>query len=218
MYIHFGANRDKGSGGEGREIKLEGASDRVTLITRSAPVDVVTLPKITRALKRLYPIHHYLVAPYLLGKGYRWIALKVGNSLALDVGCGGGYLLSMLENAVGLDILPNLAKMAKQYKETVVGTATSLPFKDDSFEYVITATIMHHLSDEDRVKALREFRRVGKKYVFMEVMKEDCWAARILKALGARSFMKREQIEEAGFKIVELFPFKACTYLGLAVR
>ncbi len=200
------------------EISGRTVSDRVTLITSSAPVDVVTLPRITRALKRLYPFHHHFVAPYLLGGGYKWIASKVGDSLALDVGCGGGYLLSMLENAVGLDILPNLAKMAKKSKETVVGSAVSLPFKDDSFEYVITATIMHHLSDEEKVRAIREFRRVGRKYIFMEVMKEDCWAAKVLKALGARGFLKREHVEEGGFKIVDLFPFKACTYLGLAVR
>ncbi len=176
------------------------------------------VPKITKALERLYPFHRYVVAPHLLGEGYKWIASKVGDSLALDVGCGGGYLLSMLKNAVGLDILPSLAKMAKKYKETVVGSAVALPFKDDSFDYVISATMMHHLSDEEKMIALKEFRRVGKKYVFMEVMNEDCWAAKILKRLGARGFLKKEMIERAGFKIVELFPFKACTYLGLAVR
>jgi len=103
--------------------------------------------------------------------------LKSGDRV-LDVGCGKAFLLHDLAQAVpGLEVSGiDISKYAIDHsKEEVrpyleVGNATSLPYKDKSFDLVISMNTLHNLYCYDLVKALKEIERVGKKdkYIVVE--------------------------------------------------
>ncbi|HIP43447.1 MAG TPA: class I SAM-dependent methyltransferase [Aquifex aeolicus] len=80
----------------------------------------------------------------------------------LDLGCGTGFVSEYLENCevLGLDISP---KMVEVYKErhgiAVLGNAENLPFKDKSFDYVVSNFSLHWT---DWKKSISEAIRVAK--------------------------------------------------------
>jgi len=88
-------------------------------------------------------------------------AIKPGMAV-LDIGCGNGLVASeVLKNGgiyVGLDISKNLLALArKKYKEEikegrvkfVLGEATKLPFKDNSFDFIFSFAVLHHIPSND---------------------------------------------------------------------
>jgi ubiquinone/menaquinone biosynthesis C-methylase UbiE len=102
--------------------------------------------------------------------------LKPGMRV-LDVGCGKGFLVKdlMLEcpglEAFGLDI-SHYALMHCE-KEVVgrlhLGTATSLPFPDGSFDCVLSLNTIHNLERKDVVVAMREIQRLSGGRAFVQV-------------------------------------------------
>jgi SAM-dependent methyltransferase len=76
----------------------------------------------------------------------------------LDLGCGVGHSYQLLSprETVGVDVSPEI--LAGQDRETVVADMRDLPFADGSFESVLAAHSIEHVSDADRV--LSEVRRV----------------------------------------------------------
>lgn len=82
--------------------------------------------------------------------------------LVLDIGCGTGEQLAKLNNAVGLDISLNMAKIAhnKTNKFVVVGNAENLPFKSKTFDCVIS--FFGALNHVQLNRVLKEIRRVLK--------------------------------------------------------
>lgn len=78
----------------------------------------------------------------------------------LDIGCGNGR--NMIKEAIGCDNSLNLLKLGKG---SIRCNAVNLPFKDNSFEIVISVAVIHHLSSKERRnKAIQEFKRVMKEY------------------------------------------------------
>lgn len=88
----------------------------------------------------------------------------------LDVGCGKGYLLYELLQAVpgigvaGLDIsqyaIENAKKEVKPYLRA--GHARHLPYEDGAFDLVVSINTLHNLYVFDLRRALQEIQRVGK--------------------------------------------------------
>lgn len=87
----------------------------------------------------------------------------------LDIGCGTGYLIDMLQrqkNALycGLDLSPEMLKMAKQKLPQSVylteGSADSLPYEDNSFDVVTCIQSFHHYPKPE--KSMSEAYRVLK--------------------------------------------------------
>ncbi|MYB48385.1 MAG: class I SAM-dependent methyltransferase [Dehalococcoidia bacterium] len=80
--------------------------------------------------------------------------------LALDVGCGQGKLLSLLQNlgvpAVGLDASPTMLKDAPGSR--IFGDARALPFPPNTFGGAAAMYMLYHL--EDPVQAVAECHRV----------------------------------------------------------
>jgi SAM-dependent methyltransferase len=76
----------------------------------------------------------------------------------LDVGSGRGYLQDMVDDYTGLDLSPSVAR--HYHKPFVVGSATSMPFPDKSFDAIWTVWVMEHIPEPE--KAFREMRRVVK--------------------------------------------------------
>ena len=94
--------------------------------------------------------------------------LKPGN-LVLDIGCGTGSILEKLSengyNAFGVDssrkMLIQMQK--KKLNRGICGTSINLPFRDSTFDLVITVATFHHIADALSVrKTIGEMVRVVK--------------------------------------------------------
>lgn len=97
------------------------------------------------------------------------IAKKNKLSKLLEVGVGSGKLMKKLRkdgfNIQGFDKSPIAAKMAG----AKVGSATKIPFRDNSFDFVIAISIIEHLTEKEGRVFAQELNRVLKKngVVFM---------------------------------------------------
>lgn len=93
----------------------------------------------------------------------------------LDVGCGTGTLTLLIKqiqpdaSVYGLDmdsqVLDIARRKIKQAGKTIAlqqGTATHLPYPDGSFDRVFASLMLHHLTREDKLRALGEAFRVLK--------------------------------------------------------
>ena len=113
----------------------------------------------------------------------------------LDAGCGGGAFLPLLADLVGvtgrlaaLDLAPeNVAAIEARLEtwalpcavEARVGSLTSLPYPDASFDGVWCANVTQYLSDEDLAVALAELRRVVRPGGLVAVKEVDATLARL---------------------------------------
>ncbi len=95
------------------------------------------------------------------------------ESKILDIGCGGGKFLQILEregfsNIYGVEpdqnLISTLLDHAPQFENRIrCGTATSLPFSDGSFDCVYFFNVMHHLQGSDEYRqAIYEANRILK--------------------------------------------------------
>ncbi|WP_423792542.1 class I SAM-dependent methyltransferase [Methanocaldococcus indicus] len=82
------------------------------------------------------------------------------DDLVLDIGCGTGRHLKYFKKAIGLDISLEMAKIAKKYNPVVVGNVEYLPFKNNSFDAVIS--FFGALNHCNIIRAFKEIRRVLK--------------------------------------------------------
>ena len=105
----------------------------------------------------------------------RLLDLKERESV-LDVGCGTGSLTMTAKRAVdsvniiGIDIAPKMVKRAKEKAEKQkmdiqfkAASIDKLPFKNESFDIVISSLMMHHLPVRMKITGLKEIYRVLKK-------------------------------------------------------
>jgi SAM-dependent methyltransferase len=101
----------------------------------------------------------------------------------LEIGSGpGGNLKALLSRSpkslTGVDISPDMVELAKSNLppevEIIKVNGTKLPFEDRSFDYVFTATVLQHNTDEIMLKQLMaEMCRVSAEKVFLFERIED---------------------------------------------
>ena len=94
----------------------------------------------------------------------------------LDVGCGTGVTSQFSEYGcfvVGADPSIKLLQKAEKngLKNRVCAEAEHLPFKDDSFDIVISVTAIQNFHDIE--KSLKEIRRVGKDRFVLSFLKRS---------------------------------------------
>lgn len=99
------------------------------------------------------------------------------NSSVLDVGCAKGFMLHDFLKVIpgikvaGIDIsqyaIENAIESVKPY--VFVANARDLPFKDKSFDLVVSINTVHNLPLEECKQSLREIERVGRKNAFIVV-------------------------------------------------
>lgn len=109
---------------------------------------------------------------------YRIIANRFGigtDDAVLDVGCGSGIGSVMGCTIVGID--PSEEMIRRAPFPAQVGAAEDLPFPNGSFDYVVSVTAIHHVSNIAR--ALLEIRRVGRKGYAISFLKGSPKAAMI---------------------------------------
>ena len=84
----------------------------------------------------------------------------------LDIGCGGGFMLSELgdvfETAEGIDMSPEAIEFGGQFTgaRMSVANAEQLPFDTDEFDAIVTTDAFEHIPDD--AAAMREAFRVLK--------------------------------------------------------
>ncbi|MEO6165305.1 MAG: class I SAM-dependent methyltransferase, partial [Candidatus Binatia bacterium] len=81
---------------------------------------------------------------------------SLSSRAVLEIGSGRGYLQDVVENYTGLDISPSVARF--YHKRFVLGSATALPFPDNSFDGVWSIWVFEHVPNPEQ--AFREARRV----------------------------------------------------------
>ena len=95
-----------------------------------------------------------------------------GNSTILDAPTGTGRFLPVLRHlgyhVTGMDISRDMLQVAEDRAKSsaanlVHGDCEFLPFRDNSFDYVLSLRFMGHLPPKTRIKVLQEFKRVSKK-------------------------------------------------------
>lgn len=110
-----------------------------------------------------------------------------GSECALDVACGPGTLARIFSRSVkqicGLDLTPAMLNRANKAAaderienfQPVCGNALGMPFKDESFDLVVTSYSIHHIPDAAAAfrEVLRVLRRGGKIGVIDMVVPEN---------------------------------------------
>ena len=130
------------------------------------PYDIVTSDYKLRLRRDLEELQMDL-AKATSANAYSWI--KKGNitkelardsARILDLGCGWGRELVRLKNAVGIDICLPFLRAAKNYtnNDVILASTTSLPFKEDVFDFLVMSEVIEHLDEQER--AMREAVRV----------------------------------------------------------
>ena len=90
------------------------------------------------------------------------------NSFVFESGCGNGKNLIYMNNhgikTCGIDFSYRLVDICKKKGLNVdEADIRSLPYKDNTFDYVISIAVIHHLHREkDRIKSINEMIRVCK--------------------------------------------------------
>jgi len=92
------------------------------------------------------------------------------QSSVLDVGCAKGFMLSDFTTLVpgitvsGIDISPYAIEHSLENVRPFlqVADAVSLPFEDDSFDFVFSINTVHNLNRSECGQALREIERVAR--------------------------------------------------------
>lgn len=131
-------------------------------------------------------------------RGVKEMLTSISYGSVLDVGCGDGQLLEVVDGLAdytGLDISPTqLAYFRSQLdrlrgkrrgkRELVQADAHSLPFPQSSFDLVLACDILEHVLNPERV--LREIRRVLKEggYALFSLPNEPLW--QLLRLLALR--------------------------------
>jgi ubiquinone/menaquinone biosynthesis C-methylase UbiE len=98
------------------------------------------------------------------------------NYRVLDLACGTGTLTILIKNShsqaevVGIDGDAKILEIAetKAKKSSVEiqfdkGMSFDLPYEDESFDRVVSSLFFHHLTRENKLKTLREIKRVLKR-------------------------------------------------------
>lgn len=124
----------------------------------------------------------------------------IKESNVLDVGAGDG-LIAHTVGMKGIDNNPIGVKLAQEKGiDVILGSAYELPFKDEEFDAVFMGDTLEHLEFPE--KALKEARRVLKKYFYTATPIKECrkdiyqyeeWSQEELKTL----------VEKVGFILEE---------------
>ena len=94
------------------------------------------------------------------------------NDLLLDVGCGTGHEFNC--SVIGIDSSIELLRQNNpldHISNRILARAENIPFKDNTFDKVISVTSMHNFDDIE--KGITEIKRVGKEDFAFSILKKS---------------------------------------------
>lgn len=152
-------------------------------------------------------------------KAVRYLKTTPKSAVILDVGCGAGHLLRLLQhmgftNLIGTEISPDRLKIAAKYSAGIkyIASDTLNIFPDASVDAIVSTGVIEHLEhpEEFYKECFRVLKPEGKL-----IVTSDCYLFRIQKFLG---FYKTVQpIDNAPYptdviKMAEKVGFKLAHY------
>ena len=138
------------------------------------------------------------------------INLKNKKLKILDVGCGTGGLMDELtqkgHSVWGLDISQEALEFCalRGHINLKLGSATSIPFEDQSFDVVTGIGVIEHLEDDDKfLKEVRRVLRPGGSFVMLTSSFQWLWSMHDVANFHKRRYYLNElnhKIQSHGFK------------------
>ena len=117
----------------------------------------------------------------------------------LDVGCGTGIITKEISNiteVVGIDSSKEMVKLAKKKGiNCILGNALNLKFNDNSFDVVISTTVLQDIEKKNWERFLSEIHRVTRDSAIISVLKRNKKIEK-LKELFSKYFKVLEIVEE----------------------
>jgi|SRR5579871_3025139 len=111
----------------------------------------------------------------LLPFTYPWIVRKNIIGKILDVGCGDGAQMSMINsdrelNVTGLDLYKPYVEKAKKsgvYTNVLLGDVRKMNFKKASFDTVLSSQVVEHLTKIEARKLISTMEKIAKKRIII---------------------------------------------------
>ncbi len=127
----------------------------------------------------------------------------------LDIGCGpASWLFRVGIKPAGIDINPDyIAAYKEQGADGYIGSAADLPFPDNSYNFVWTIGLLHHLPNNVAQSTIAEALRVcapGGQFFLLDAVKPDRWISSPLAALIRR--LDRGQYMRTQSELCKLLP------------
>jgi SAM-dependent methyltransferase len=138
------------------------------------------------------------------------------NGAVLDIGSGRGYLQDVVEDYTGLDISSNVRRF--YHKKFVLGSATAMPFADNSFDGGWSIWVMEHVPNPEQ--ALVELRRVMKNNaVFFLLPAWNCssWAAQGYRVRPYSDFDMKGKLIKASIPVRASWEFRASARIPVRI-
>jgi SAM-dependent methyltransferase len=134
----------------------------------------------------------------------------------LEIGSGRGYLQDIAQNYTGLDISPSVARF--YHNKFVLGSATALPFPDNSFDAIWSIWVFEHVPNPEQ--AFYEARRVtrDKGVLFLHpAWYCSTWAADGYEIRPYSDFGLAGKLIKASIPLRSSRPFKALTLMPIRI-
>ncbi len=145
---------------------------------------------------------------------------KKEGEKVLELGCSSGFLTKYLGRVTAIDTSEGMLEITKKKNPLAICMHTDMfemPFKNKSFDKVVTMRVWNHLNEEDLRKALCEVKRVLKPQGFLIFDMEEKSNMRRFVAFFYQKIFKttgyviyqyslpemKKILHEEGFKIVE---------------
>ncbi len=121
------------------------------------------------------PANHYRFEKYFFSARWmsyfyqiREIVNRKDIHSVLDIGPGTPFLRNSLVT-FREDITYKTLDIAEDTHPDIIGGVTNIPIADNSYDVVCAFQVLEHIEYRDMEKALREMKRVSKKYVFISL-------------------------------------------------
>lgn len=145
---------------------------------------------------------------------------KRENENVLELGCSSGFLTKYLGKVTAIDTSEDMLKIThgkNPSAKCIYADMFEMPFKNKTFDKVVTMRVWNHLDKDDLRKAIKESRRVlkPKGYLIFDIEEKNAlrkFTSVIYKAMfkptGYRIYQYtipevRKILNEEGFKIVD---------------
>lgn len=189
----------------GEAYRLSGGSDQ-----HSTPEYDAKYLRVAREAAEACRIHEQ-VQQFVIRYGLK-------NRPVLEIGSGRGYLQDVAEDYTGMDISPSVSRF--YHKRFVLGSATAMPFPNDSFDGGWSIWTLEHIPNPEQ--ALRELRRVMRNNAVLFLLPAwNCtgWAAHGYGVRPYSDFDLRGKLIKGSIPILSSWPYRAAARIpSRAVR